>query len=438
MKPTVNIFWFRRDLRLHDNAGLFHALKSEKPIVPIFIYDTDILDQLEDKKDKRVAFIDQALQVIQQDLLPLGASLQVHHGKPIDIFKKLVENFSISTVFTNHDYELYALERDEQIRQFLTTSGISFQTCKDHVIFEKDEVVKPNGQPYTVFTPYSKVWLKKMDDSCFSSYETQKYFSNFYKHKPQPLPTLEAIGFEPVEGAFPPKKWKKEIISNYSETRDIPGIEGTSKIGVHLRFGTVSVRELARFAKEHNATYLNELIWREFYQMITWHFPRVGKGLAFKPAYDHIKWINNEEDFKRWCEGSTGYPIVDAGMRELNTTGFMHNRVRMVTASFLTKHLLIDWRWGEAYFAQKLLDFEFASNNGGWQWAAGSGCDAAPYFRIFNPYLQTKKFDPSLTYIKKWVPEFEEFTYPKPMVDHEFARKRALEVYGQTLKSAAL
>ena len=438
MKLTVNIFWFRRDLRLHDNAGLFHALKSEKPIVPIFIYDTDILDQLEDKKDKRVAFIDEALHAIQQDLLPLGASLQVHHGKPIDIFKKLVENFSISTVFTNHDYELYALERDEQIRQFLTTSGISFQTCKDHVIFEKDEVVKSNGQPYTVFTPYSKVWLKKMDDSYFSSYPTQKYFLNFFKHKPQPLPTLEAIGFEPVEGAFPPKKWKKEIISNYSETRDIPGIEGTSKIGVHLRFGTVSVRELARFAKEHNATYLNELIWREFYQMITWHFPRVGKGLAFKPAYDHIKWINNEEDFKRWCEGSTGYPIVDAGMRELNTTGFMHNRVRMVTASFLTKHLLIDWRWGEAYFAQKLLDFEFASNNGGWQWAAGSGCDAAPYFRIFNPYLQTKKFDPSLTYIKKWVPEFEEFTYPKPMVDHEFARKRALHVYGQTLKSTAL
>ena len=438
MKPTVNIFWFRRDLRLHDNAGLFHALKSEKPIVPIFIYDTDILDQLEDKKDKRVAFIDEALHAIQNDLLPLETSLQVHHGKPIDIFKKLVENFSISTVFTNHDYELYALERDEQIREFLTTSGISFQTYKDHVIFEKNEVVKPNGQPYTVFTPYSKVWLKKMDDSYFSSHPTQKYFSNFYKYEPQPLPTLEAIGFEPVEGAFPPKEWKKEIILNYSETRDIPGIEGTSKIGVHLRFGTVSVRELARFAKEHNATYLNELIWREFYQMITWHFPRVGKGLAFKPAYDHIKWINNEEDFKRWCEGSTGYPIVDAGMRELNTTGFMHNRVRMVTASFLTKHLLIDWRWGEAYFAQKLLDFEFASNNGGWQWAAGSGCDAAPYFRIFNPYLQTKKFDPSLTYIKKWVPEFEEFTYPKPMVDHEFARKRALEVYGQTLKSTAL
>ncbi len=434
MKTEVNIFWFRRDLRLDDNAGLFHALKGQRPVVPIFIYDIDILDQLEDKYDRRVEFINQAIQEIQSLLTVTGSTLEVYYGKPIDIFRNLLEKYSVAQVFANHDYEPYAQQRDGEVMHLLQSLDCELLTYKDQVIFEKSEVVKPDGLPYTVFTPYSRTWLKKVTDDTFVSYDTRKYFNNFFKQHPLSLPTLAQLGFHSVGGPFPAKDWKQEVIEKYKENRDIPGIEGTSKLGVHLRFGTVSVRALAAFASNINATYLNELIWREFYQMILWHFPQVGKGLAFKPAYNHIEWRNNEDEFARWCEGSTGYPIVDAGMRELNATGFMHNRVRMVTASFLTKHLLIDWRWGEAYFAQKLLDFEFASNNGGWQWAAGSGCDAAPYFRIFNPYLQTEKFDPNLAYVKKWVPEFQEFTYPKPIVDHEFARKRALEVYGKTLK----
>lgn len=432
-KEVVNIFWFRRDLRLQDNAGLYHALKEKVPVLPIFIFDRNILDELDDKADRRMEFIRQALEEIQSSLVKMDATLDVRYGFPTEIFRKLLSEYNIQRVFTNHDYEPYARERDRDIEKLLRSSGATLHTFKDQVIFEKSEVVKDDTKPYTIFTPYSRRWKSIVNDFYLKSYPTKKYFNNFFKREKKEIPSLESMGFEPVGQSFPQKEWKPDIIKQYKEQRDIPSIRGTSRLSLHLRFGTVSIRELARKAGALNETFLNELIWRDFYHMILWHFPKV-VGHSFKPEYDKIKWRNSEKEFAAWCTGQTGYPIVDAGMRELNETGFMHNRVRMITASFLTKHLLIDWRWGEAYFAKKLLDYDLAANNGGWQWAAGSGCDAAPYFRVFNPYLQTKKFDPELKYIRKWVPEFEEFTYPKPIVEHEFARKRCLETYAIALK----
>lgn len=435
MKDSVNIFWFRRDLRLDDNAGLFYALKEKKPVLPIFIFDRDILDKLEDKEDRRVAFIYSAILELQQQLIKLKGTLKVYYGYPYEVFKSLVDEYEIEKVFTNHDYEPYAKDRDRRIQELLETKNITFHTFKDQVIFEKGEVLKDNGLPYTVFTPYSRKWKEKLNEFFLSSYNNHKYFNNFYHHSPFEIPSIESMGFKNLRFDFPSKTLKEEIIKKYGETRDFPGVEnGTSRLGVHLRFGTVSIRDIAKIAKGINETYLGELIWRDFYQMILWHFPKVGQGRAFKPEFEKVEWRNNEEEFNKWCKGMTGYPIVDAGMRELNATGFMHNRVRMVVASFLTKHLLIDYKWGEAYFAQKLLDFELASNNGGWQWAAGSGCDAAPFFRIFNPHLQAMKFDKGLDYINKWVPELNDFSYPEPIVNHEFARKRALEVYGKALR----
>ena len=433
MSSSVNVVWFRRDLRFHDNAALYHALKEDRPVVTIFIFDRNILDELEDRSDRRVEFIYSALQKIQEQLLRFDSTLDVRYGFPNEIWKQLVKDYSIEKVFTNNDYEPYAKKRDEEIKGLLNANSIPFHSYKDQVIFEKNEVLKDDGKPYTVFTPYSRKWKATLSNFYLSSYPTEKYYSNFLQQKEKPFLTLEEINFKPTGQKFPSKEWKKEVIKKYKEQRDYPAIAGTSRLSVHLRFGTISIRELAREATKMNETFLNELIWRDFYQMILWHFPHV-VGHACKPEYDNIKWRNNENEFEAWCNGNTGYPIVDAGMRELNTTGFMHNRVRMIVASFLAKHLLIDWRWGEAYFAKKLLDFDLASNNGGWQWAAGSGCDAAPYFRIFNPYLQTQKFDPELKYIRKWVPEFEELTYRLPIVDHEFARKRCLEVYSKALK----
>lgn len=434
MPPSVNIFWFRRDLRLRDNAALFYALKEGKPVLPVFIFDRNILDKLEDKADRRVAFIHAVIMEVQDQLTGLDSSLEVFYGFPADTFEKLLEDYQVEKVFTNHDYEPYARERDEEIRVLLQKKQVTFHTYKDQVIFEKNEILKDNNEPYTVFTPYSRIWKAKLNKFYLSSYPTEKYFHNFFKQSPRQLPSLRDMGFQEVSYSFPARELKDEIIKKYGDTRDFPGVEnGTSRLGVHLRFGTVSIREIARLAKSLNDIYLNELIWREFYQMILWHFPRVGEGRAFKAGFEKIQWRNNEEEFAKWCRGMTGYPIVDAGIRELNATGFMHNRVRMVVASFLTKHLLIDWRWGEAYFAQKLLDYELASNNGGWQWAAGSGCDAAPFFRIFNPQLQATKFDKGLDYIKKWIPELNEFSYPSPIVEHDFARKRALKVYGNTI-----
>ena len=430
----ISIFWFRRDLRLHDNAALYHALKSGNPVLPIFIFDKNILNKLEDKKDRRVEFIHNILSEIQTELQKIGSTLLVKYGTPEEILPALLNEYDVAGIYTNHDYENYAHERDGAVREFANSEGADFYTFKDQVIFEKDEILSGAGTPYTVFTPYSRKWKEKVDESYLKSYPTEDYFSNFLKTDLIQMPTLKEMGFEAVGEPFPNKEVRESLVKNYAEQRDFPSIEGTSRLSIHLRFGTVSIRELARKAQKLSETWLNELIWRDFYFNILHHFPHVGEGHAFRKQYDQIEWRNNEEEFQKWCEGKTGYPIVDAGMRQLNETGFMHNRVRMITASFMIKHLLIDWRWGEAYFAKKLLDYEFSSNNGGWQWAAGSGCDAAPYFRVFNPTLQTQKFDKNLEYIKKWVPELNSFDYPEPMVVHEFARKRVLEVYQKALK----
>ena len=430
----VNIFWFRRDLRLTDNAGLYHALKSDKPVIPVFIFDKNILDKLEDKADRRVEFIHAALEEMQNSLRAIGSSLEVYYGTPEEVVEKLFAKYTIETVFANHDYEPYAFERETAIVKLLKEHHSSLLTYKDQVLLEKAEVVKDDGKPYTVFTPYSRKWKSVLTDAHLMPYPTKKYFKNFFQQTPRKIPSLTSMGFVAVDKPFPSKALKEELIKKYAEQRNFPGIAGTSKLGVHLRFGTISIRELAASTKTLSETYLNELIWRDFYHAILWHFPKVGMGKAFKPEYDTIHWRTDTGEFDKWCNGQTGYPIVDAGMRELNATGFMHNRVRMIVASFLSKHLLLDWRLGEAYFAQKLLDFDLAANNGGWQWAAGSGCDAAPYFRIFNPRLQTEKFDKQLKYIRHWVPELDSFDYPKPIIDHDVARKRCLEVYGQALK----
>jgi deoxyribodipyrimidine photo-lyase len=424
---TTTVFWFRRDLRLTDNAGLYHALKENRSVLPIFIFDKEILDRLEDKADKRVDFIYQTVMQLKTKLEELGSSLLIFHGKPYDIFHELLPE----SVYTNHDYEPYARKRDKKVSDLLQANGSKLKTFKDQVIFERGEVKKEDGNPYTVFTPYSKKWKAKLNKFYLKSYPVQKYYSSLKKISPLNEPALETIGFIKTGTAYPPQSTKNSIIENYADQRNYPAILGTTRLSIHLRFGTVSIRQLAQVALKKSEVWLNELIWRDFYQMILWHFPHTDK--AFKPAYDRIAWRNNPNEFQTWCDGITGYPIVDAGMRELNETGFMHNRVRMIVASFLTKHLLIDWRWGEAYFAKKLLDFDLAANNGGWQWAAGSGCDAAPYFRVFNPYLQTEKFDPEMKYIKKWVPELGTKDYPSPIVEHDFARKRVLKVYKEAL-----
>jgi deoxyribodipyrimidine photo-lyase len=425
------IFWFRRDQRLTDNAGLYYALKENSNVQALFIFDTAILDQLEDKNDKRVEFILDSLTLLNQKLLSIGSSLLVLHGDPVTIFSGL----SPASVYANHDYEPYAIKRDQRVASLLQKKNIAFKTYKDQVIFEKDEVTKADGTPYTVFTPYSKQWKKKLSPFFIKPYPTKKHYSSFKKQSGLPFPTLEEIGFIHSSADLPPRMIRKSIITSYDKTRNIPSIHGTTRLGVHLRFGTVSIRNLVAIGLKSNETWLNELIWREFFSMILFHFPS-NEGQAFRKEYDHIPWKNDEKHFASWCEGQTGYPLVDAGMRELNATGFMHNRVRMVTASFLTKHLLIDWRWGEAYFAKKLLDYDLASNNGGWQWAAGCGCDAAPYFRIFNPTLQAQRFDPDEKYIRQWVPEVGTSSYPRPMIAHDFARKRAIETFKKALDRA--
>ena len=423
----ISIFWFRRDLRLNDNHGLFQALKNSTSVLPVFIFDTEILDHLKDKADKRVDFIHRALTAMQETIRAHGSSLYVLHGTPTEAFAKLTDEFAIDAVFTNHDYEPYAIERDAAIKTLLEKHGIPLHTYKDQVIFEKDEVVKSDGKPYTIFTPYSKPWKQQYLNSKKVRYPSEEHLNSLVQIKNKRILSLQDIGFEKTGVDIPPTVPDKKIIQHYEETRNLPYLDGTSRMSVHLRFGTVSVRELAAMASKLNEQFLNELIWREFFMMILYHFPRV-VTTSFKEKYDNIEWRNNEKEFALWCEGKTGYPMVDAGMREMNATGFMHNRVRMVVASFLTKHLLIDWRWGEAYFADKLLDYELSSNNGNWQWAAGCGCDAAPYFRIFNPTEQQKKFDPDFQYIRKWIPEYKP-GYLEPIVEHEFARKRCLEEY---------
>jgi len=437
MTAPVTLFWFRRDLRLHDNAGLYYALKQGNPVLPLFIFDRMILDRLDNKQDKRVSFIYEAICHLKQQLQDIGTDLKIIYANPEQAFRELLQDYSVNAVYTNHDYEPAAIRRDEEIARFLKAQHIGLHTFKDQVIFDRDEVVKDDQTPYTVFTPYSRKWLEKLDDYYLSSYPVQQYTTHFHPvKKPFRMPALQELGFEPVPGVFHHPAIPVKIIGHYEQTRDYPALHGTSRLSVHLRFGTVSIRELVRRGKALNDTWLKELIWREFYMAILYHFPHVD-GQSFKKQYDLIPWRNNEQEFEAWCQGRTGYPIVDAGMRELNSTGFMHNRVRMITASFLTKHLLIDWRWGEAYFAEKLLDYDLAANNGGWQWAASSGCDAVPYFRIFNPGEQARKFDPESKYIRKWIPELGTLDYPGPIVEHKAARERALTVYKKALQKDA-
>ncbi|MEH0155130.1 deoxyribodipyrimidine photo-lyase [Limibacter armeniacum] len=435
---SVSVFWFRRDLRLEDNAGLYHALKGEHPVLPLFIFDKEILDNLEDKDDKRLTFIHQEVERIKAKLEKEGSSLLVKYGKPADVWAEVLNEYDVKAVFTNRDYEPYAKERDATIGEYLSSEEIPFKTFKDQCIFEMDEVLKDDGDPYVVFTPYSRKWKEKLNveksDFYVKSYPVEKYADNYFQTKPLSLISLEDMGFEPVKMRFPSRTVDTETLEEYKENRDYPAVDGTSRLSIHLRFGTISIRQLARQTIGKSDTFLNELIWRDFYMMILHHFPKVVTE-NFHSKYDALNWRNNEKEFEAWCEGKTGYPIVDAGMRQLNETGYMHNRVRMITASFLTKHLLIDWRWGEAYFARKLLDYDLSANNGGWQWAASTGTDAQPYFRIFNPYSQQDKFDKQEAYIKKWVPEFGTGKYPEPIVEHKEARQRALDAFKSVMEN---
>jgi deoxyribodipyrimidine photo-lyase len=426
----ITLFWMRRDLRLEDNTGLTEALNSGNPVLPLFIFDTNIIAELP-KDDARLTFIHDQLSKLHSELETYGSTILVKVGEPMEVFKSIIQEYDVACVYTNRDYEPYAKERDSAVREFLKDYDVDFKDFKDQVIFEKHEILSGSGTTYKVFTPYSKVWLQKFYEKDLT-WDDVNNAKNFYHSSPLPLPSLQDLGFKASDIDIPTKKVKKSLIRDYDKTRDFPALDATSRLGIHLRFGTISIRKLAIFAQELNKTYLNELIWREFYMMILDENPQV-VNQAFKPQYDKIAWRNDKEEFAAWCNGETGYPMVDAGMRQMNNIGYMHNRVRMVTASFLTKHLLIDWRWGEAYFAEKLLDYELSSNNGGWQWAAGTGTDAQPYFRIFNPESQLKKFDKNLEYVKKWVPEYGTEKYPEPIVDHKFARERALEVYKKAL-----
>ena len=436
MKDKINIFWYRRDLRLDDNVGLFEALQSDLPVVPLFIFDQNILDELP-KNDARVSFIFDKLQNIRQHLQDnYQSSIAAYYGQPLEIFKKITEEFNINAVFTNRDYEPYALDRDAEIESFLNKKNIDFKHFKDQIIFEADEVQKNDGGTYLVFTPYMKQWKKEFKTVEANPVPSELHLNNLYKNSRLPNLSLADMGFSTSEIKVPDYNLDEDLLKNYEDTRNLPAIEGTSRLSPHLRFGTIGYRKVIQKALSvSNETFLNELIWREFYKVILKEFPKTTNE-AFKAKYDNIEWRNDEAEFEKWKNGQTGYPIVDAGMRQLNETGWMHNRIRMVVGSFLCKHLLIDWRWGEAYFAEKLLDYEMSSNAGGWQWVAGSGVDAAPYFRVFNPYSQTDKFDKDKKYIQKWVPEYETENYPEPMVEHKMARERCLETYKTAVKKS--
>ncbi|MFT7497433.1 MAG: deoxyribodipyrimidine photo-lyase [Porticoccaceae bacterium] len=423
----VTLFWFRRDLRIEDNTAFFNALNSKNNVLPIFIFDTEIIDELE-KDDSRITFIYSLLKGINDTLKKSNASLLIEKGNPIEVFAKLIKNYSIESVYTNRDYEPYASIRDKEIEGLLKNNAIEFNTYKDHVVFETNEIVKQDATPYKVYTPYSKKWLSTLHNSHLKEYQSENLLHKLFKSN-FTFPSMDTIGFSESKIKVVPFNTTDSLIENYNATRNFPAINKTSKLSPHLRFGSISIRKCVQMAlKSSDPTFVKELIWREFFIQILWHFPKSAQ-FNFKPKYNSIKWRNNESEFNAWCNGKTGYPIVDAGMNELNKTGYMHNRVRMITASFLCKHLLIDWKWGEAYFAKKLLDFDLAQNVGNWQWTAGTGCDSAPYFRIFNPTEQVKKFDKDLEYIKQWVPDFQELTYPSPIVEHKYARIRCLETY---------
>ncbi|MFT4521450.1 MAG: deoxyribodipyrimidine photo-lyase [Bacteroidia bacterium] len=432
MNP-ISIHWFRRDLRLNDNHALSKALQSGHPVLPIFIFDATILNKLDNKSDARVTFIWDQLHELKLALHKLGSDLRVFYGDPLDVWKTIVQTHHVAKVFANEDYEPSTAERDEKVSTLLKNGNIELHLSLDHVLLPKNTVLKDDGSPYAVYTPFSKKWKAYESEDPIANHPSELFQKNFLAMKQEDIITLEHIGFQRSSLQFPSKELNKDILRNYSVHRDLPGIEGTSRLGLHLRFGTISIRDAHQQAVQHSEKWLNELIWREFYSYILFYHPRV-VDQAYKPQYEAIAWRNNEDEFDKWCKGQTGIPMVDAGMRELNETGFMHNRVRMIVASFLVKNLLIDWRWGEAYFAEHLLDFELASNNGGWQWAAGCGVDAAPYFRIFNPEAQQKKFDPNTEYVNRWIPELNTSAYPAPMVDLKESRKRCLEVYKRALK----
>lgn len=428
MKKECVIFWFRRDLRLEDNTALFFALKSDFPVLPIFIFDKTILNALNDKRDSRISFIHSALRQIKTELNHIGSDILIKHDTCEVVWKNLLKEYNIKTVYANEDYEPQARKRDELIKNILDKNKIEFKLYKDQCIFSKDEILKKDGTPYTVYTPYKNRWYETLAPKDIFSYSIKHLKKKFIKIEPSFFPELSDIGFLPCNIIIQVNTIKTNIIKEYEEKRNFPELNATSRLGVHLRFGTVSIRKCVQVGYELNKTWLDELIWREFFMQILYHFPHV-EDSSFKKQYSKIPWLNNEEDFQKWCEGKTGYPLVDAGMRELNETGFMHNRVRMVTASFLVKHLLIDWQWGQKYFAEKLLDYDLSANNGNWQWVAGTGCDAAPYFRIFNPEIQLKKFDKNLNYVKKWVPEYNTDEYPKKIIEHKLAYARALLTY---------
>ena len=438
MKDISNgtaIYWLRRDLRLHDNHALYQALRSELPVIPIFIFDRNILEELP-RDDARVTFIHDTLNTLKQDLSKHGSDLKVYYGDPIEIYKEILSAYQVKVIYSNRDYEPYALTRDKKVRRLIEAEGGAYYDYKDHVITDRREILSNSDKPYTVFTPYKKKWLARLEEHGIQQYPSEQKLDHLAKLDRQPIITLDEMGFTRSSMSIPGLTVAQGVIKNYDKTRDYPGIDnGTSRLGIHFRFGTISIREKALKAQQLNATFLSELIWRDFYSQIIYNFPHVVDS-AFRAKYDTISWRTDESDLQAWKDGQTGYPLVDAGMRELNATGHMHNRVRMVTASFLTKHLLINWRMGEAYFAEKLLDFDLSSNNGGWQWASGSGTDAAPYFRIFNPTSQLHKFDKELIYVKKWIPEYGTDAYPEPIVDHKYARQRCLDTYKAVLNNS--
>ncbi len=425
----ASIFWFRRDLRIDDNPGLYEALANSKNVIPIFIFDTNIIDNLP-SDDNRIKFIWHSLSLLNERLKELGSTLNIFKGNPLEVFKKIILKYRLISVYVNRDYEKYSIKRDKEINTFLNENKIAFNASKDHVFFEPNEILKSDGTPYTVFTPYSKKWFEKFYSEKLPQYQIKNLVDNFFKTDYKPIISLSEIGFSNDEIKFEKFNLGDELIKNYTSKRDFPYLNSTSKIGPYLRFGLISVREVGKktIEKKFDQSFLRQLIWRDFYIQIFFHFPD-SENENFKPAYDKIIWLNEEEKFEKWCAGETGYPIVDAGMKELNATGFMHNRVRMIVASFLCKHLLIHWKKGESYFAKKLLDYEMASNVGNWQWVAGTGVDAAPYFRLFNPEIQMKKFDPQKVYIKKWLPKYDPENYLEPIIDHNYARERCLNAY---------
>ncbi|WP_374557278.1 cryptochrome/photolyase family protein [Aquitalea pelogenes] len=461
---NTNIFWFRRDLRLDDNAALYHALKAGKPVRCLFVFDREILDELA-ADDRRIDFIWQSVAVLRQELNRIGSDLHVTQGRASDVVPALAQQWQADSVFANRDYEPAARMRDQHVAEQLAQQGRQLQLFKDQVIFETDEILTTTRRPYTVFTPYKNAWLKKLDGFYMQAYPTHQYLQHLDRWSPSPTPSLEELGFKAgllslKGGSHAAQQLFTDFcqrISHYKIWRDYPATKGVSYLSTHLRFGNISIRKLVQFAclqgGEGADCWLGELIWRDFYQQLIWHFP-IAAGQSFKEEYRQLAFENREEWLIAWQEGRTGYPIVDAAMRQLNQSGYMHNRLRMITASFLVKDLLIDWRKGEAYFAAKLIDFDLAANNGGWQWAASTGCDAQPYFRIFNPVTQSAKFDPDGKFIRRYVPELAQFNnkdihapwlaknppmgfqlgrdYPKPLVDHAEQRQKALMLFGKS------